>query len=300
MKQIITIFIVITVLAAGVFSTWLLWNYTANKLSEEAMQQALIAARAIDQKRLQNLQGNSADLNSKDYIRIKEQLIQIRQAHPKCRFLYLIGRRNDGTVFFYLDSQLPNSIDYAPPGLPYEEVSEEYLKVFDTGIQRTVGPIKDRWGILMTSLVPIYSHETNDLIAILGMDIDAKDWRREIISQALLPMSLSISIMLLIIVLVLINRNRRIVRFQFEEKKKYASELKLTLQHVKKLQGLLPICASCKKIRDDKGYWNQIELYIEDNSDVQFSHGLCEECSEKLYGQETWYKKIKKKPENKP
>jgi len=49
---------------------------------------------------------------------------------------------------------------------------------------------------------------------------------------------------------------------------------------VKQLSGLLPICASCKKIRDDGGYWNQLEQYISDHSDVGFSHGICPECME--------------------
>jgi len=60
-------------------------------------------------------------------------------------------------------------------------------------------------------------------------------------------------------------------------------ELEEALREVKTLQGLLPICASCKKIRDDKGYWVQIENYISDRSDVQFSHGICSECAKKLY-----------------
>lgn len=60
---------------------------------------------------------------------------------------------------------------------------------------------------------------------------------------------------------------------------------------IKQLSGLLPICASCKKIRDDKGYWNQIESYIRDHSEADFSHGMCPECIDKVYGDETWYKK---------
>ncbi len=60
---------------------------------------------------------------------------------------------------------------------------------------------------------------------------------------------------------------------------------------IKTLQGLLPICAKCKRIRDDKGYWSKIESYIENHLDVQFSHGLCEECMEALYGEEEWYKR---------
>ena len=53
---------------------------------------------------------------------------------------------------------------------------------------------------------------------------------------------------------------------------------------IEKLEGCIPICAKCKKIRDDEGYWNQIEEFIGDRSEVEFSHGLCPECAEKLYG----------------
>ena len=49
------------------------------------------------------------------------------------------------------------------------------------------------------------------------------------------------------------------------------------------ISGMLPICANCKKIRDDKGYWNQIEAYIGDHSEAEFSHGICPDCAKKLY-----------------
>lgn len=68
-----------------------------------------------------------------------------------------------------------------------------------------------------------------------------------------------------------------------EELNKKNQELEAALNEVKTLQGLLPICASCKKIRDDKGYWVQIEKYISDRSDARFSHGICLECAKKLY-----------------
>ncbi len=69
------------------------------------------------------------------------------------------------------------------------------------------------------------------------------------------------------------------------------------MNEVKTLQGFIPICASCKKIRDDKGYWNQIEGYIQKHSEATFSHGMCPECSDRLYGEEEWYLKVKKKRE---
>ncbi|MGV1099496.1 PAS domain-containing protein [Thiovibrio sp. JS02] len=68
-----------------------------------------------------------------------------------------------------------------------------------------------------------------------------------------------------------------------QERESLIVELREALDNVKTLSGFLPICASCKRIRDDKGYWNQIEAYIRDHSEAQFSHGICPECVKKLY-----------------
>jgi len=68
-----------------------------------------------------------------------------------------------------------------------------------------------------------------------------------------------------------------------EEKETLIVELKNALKKVKTLGGLLPICASCKKIRDDKGYWNQLEDYIHKHSEAEFSHSVCPDCAKKLY-----------------
>lgn len=61
------------------------------------------------------------------------------------------------------------------------------------------------------------------------------------------------------------------------------NKLEDALEKVNTLRGLLPICASCKKIRDDNGYWNQIEIYIQQHSEAEFSHGVCPECFKKYY-----------------
>ena len=60
-------------------------------------------------------------------------------------------------------------------------------------------------------------------------------------------------------------------------------ELREALSKIKTLSGLLPICASCKKIRDDKGYWSQIEAYVSRHTDAEFSHSICPDCAKRLY-----------------
>jgi hypothetical protein len=62
-------------------------------------------------------------------------------------------------------------------------------------------------------------------------------------------------------------------------------ELKQALDHIKTLQGILPICAFCKKIRDDGGYWNQVEAYFSRHSDTMFSHSICPECMKQHYSE---------------
>ena len=68
-----------------------------------------------------------------------------------------------------------------------------------------------------------------------------------------------------------------------QERERSISELQEALAKVKQLSGLLPMCASCKKIRDDKGYWNQLEAYISKHSEADFCHGICPECVKKFY-----------------
>jgi PAS domain S-box-containing protein len=68
-----------------------------------------------------------------------------------------------------------------------------------------------------------------------------------------------------------------------QEKETLIRELTAALKDVKTLQGLLPICASCRKVRNDRGYWENIESYISEHSRTQFTHGLCEECAARLY-----------------
>jgi hypothetical protein len=89
-----------------------------------------------------------------------------------------------------------------------------------------------------------------------------------------------------------VQKTNKKLACEIEERKKSEREKEKVIQklekadiQVKTLQSLIPICANCKKVRDDKGFWQEVEKYIEDNSHFQFSHSLCPECSRKLYPQ---------------
>ena len=79
-------------------------------------------------------------------------------------------------------------------------------------------------------------------------------------------------------------RTENTVRRQTEvERDRLIQDLQKSLANVKSLSGLLPICAGCKKIRDDKGYWSQVESYVQEHSEATFTHGLCPDCIKKYY-----------------
>ncbi|MEE9166144.1 MAG: PAS domain S-box protein [Candidatus Neomarinimicrobiota bacterium] len=80
-----------------------------------------------------------------------------------------------------------------------------------------------------------------------------------------------------------ISRDITDVKKAEQERERLISDLKLALESVKTLTGLIPICARCKKIRDDEGFWQQVESYIGEHSDAEFSHGMCPECLKETY-----------------
>lgn len=75
----------------------------------------------------------------------------------------------------------------------------------------------------------------------------------------------------------------RYIKIHEKEQEQLIRQLQKALSEVKTLRGYLPICSSCKKIRDDRGYWNQIESYIRERSDAEFSHGICPDCADRYY-----------------
>ncbi|MCP4721174.1 MAG: hypothetical protein GY860_17105 [Desulfobacteraceae bacterium] len=91
-----------------------------------------------------------------------------------------------------------------------------------------------------------------------------------------------------------VTKSNKLLQKANSELEKKNRELEKAFDDINELSGLVPICSNCKKIRDDKGYWNQIESYIERHSQASFSHGICPDCSDKFYGDQKWYIKMKK------
>ncbi len=209
--------LLLLIIATGLMIIWWVAHKVDKDMRSDLLKQARISAKAINIERVSALTGSDRDIDSIHYHRLKIQLAQIRNAIRECRFLYLMGRHADGEVFFFVDSLPTDSKDYAPPGTIYEEISDSYLKTFDTKQENVVGPITDRWGTLITALIPIKNSHAGNLVAVLGMDIEAKDWNKEIFGRCLFP--IFATLLLTVLILLLASREHSVkARKESEEK----------------------------------------------------------------------------------
>jgi two-component system, cell cycle sensor histidine kinase and response regulator CckA len=108
---------------------------------------------------------------------------------------------------------------------------------------------------------------------------------RLLLSSFVIVIVLALSLLIMSVMNVVKEKGRLIERKRAEdEREKLIGELQDAIAKARTLRGLLPICSSCKKIRDDKGYWNQLEAYILEHSEAEFTHGICPDCMKNLYG----------------
>jgi len=187
---------VATVLIAGVLFAWWVAERADREMRADILRQTRMVAQAVNTGQVQALSGTEADLDSPDYRRLKEQLTATCSANPQCRFLYLMGRRADGAVFFFLDSEPAGSEDYSPPGQVYNEVPAGYRRVFDAKAEAVEGPVTDRWGVWVSALVPLTDSHTGAVLAVLGMDIDARAWKSDVAARAALPVGLMLVLLI--------------------------------------------------------------------------------------------------------
>jgi PAS domain S-box-containing protein len=180
------------VLLAGITTSFLRVRSENSRMRADLLIQARLVADTVRPNELGKLSGSAADLDSPDYLHLKEHLSILHHANPKCRFLYFMGIRADGTVFFYVDSEPPDSRDYSPPGQVYTEAPEAYRKVFSSGREAVAGPVSDRWGTWVSALVPVLDPATQKPFAVLGMDIDAGTWNRDIAIQCIPPIAMTL------------------------------------------------------------------------------------------------------------
>ncbi len=230
---------VVAVIAAGAMMT--LWTARGadRRMRGDLLARARLAAHGIDLGAVRALTGTAADLDRPAYLNLKAHLARLRQAAPDCRFIYLMGQRTDGVIFFFVDAEPVDGADESPAGQAYEEASEEFRAVFATGNEGTEGPFADRWGRWVSASIPLQDPATGGLLAVFGMDVDARDWRSAIATRCLVPAGSVVIALLaayLSVVLLSSNRHIRASRAEVEER---TESLRAALDRIRAIESVV-------------------------------------------------------------
>ena len=134
-------------------------------LREELLRTTRVLAETIDIRDVRRLTGSELDLGSPQYESFKNYFRSVLQMYPRSRFLTLVGRRYDGKIFFYVDSEPPGSEDESPPGEVYDAVDPGFLPAFEEGRAVVVGPVVDQWGAWISAWVPLVERGSDRVIA---------------------------------------------------------------------------------------------------------------------------------------
>ena len=175
------------VLTLGLLFSW--WSVSAadRMKREDLLRQARLVTQAVQPEWVRSLSGDRSDLETASYGRLKEHLRLTKLVDGRWEWLYLMGRHDDGTVFFHLDSEPDTDWDASLPGQVYEEVTDKLREVFDTGRALVEGPEADRWGIWVSALVPLIDPADGMVLAVVGIDVEAGDWRRSAKHAGIFP-----------------------------------------------------------------------------------------------------------------
>lgn len=198
--------LVFVVLFAGACATWWIVLRADREMRASLLLETRLMAQGVNIERIEALSGTEADLTNPVYLQLKEQLAATRASAPLCRFVYLLGRKPDGALFFFVDSEPADSKDCSPAGQVYEEATEGFSRVFTGGVEVVEGPVPDRWGTWISALVPISGPQTSSdntagkILATFGMDIDARDWIRMLVLSGLPTFLLTIALAAILLV----------------------------------------------------------------------------------------------------
>lgn len=204
--------LLICILCVGGVAAWREARAADRLMRDLMLTEARMIAATLDPGRVAGLSGSERDLASPDYTYLRAQLTRVKAQNAQYRYLYLMGRGPAHKPFFFMGTAPDDSPDYSPPGQVYFEDAPTLERVFDTSVGAVSEPTTDRWGTWISALVPVSSPETGDLMAVFGMDFDARGWRQFVVGRAVAPIGLTLLAALLVATLAVLQRSRQAER----------------------------------------------------------------------------------------
>jgi len=224
----------------GVAVTIVSVSVKEDQMRQDLITDARIVSAGVFLEDLNQLNGSIADLNSSAYNRIKQYLSDVVKKRPQSRFVYLLSKNPEGDIIFLADSEPESSFMSSYPGQPYPEASDLIRNLFVSPEEAFEGPLPDRWGRWVTGLVPIFGTENKEVSAVLGIDVDASSWEKEIFFAILIPVIITILISLIVIILLFLwmrkERESEMLLRAEEEARVHAKELATQNEELKRVK----------------------------------------------------------------
>jgi PAS domain S-box-containing protein len=183
---------------------WLVTEFVGHRVEGQSrdnlLSRALTAAAAISPERVAALTGTPADEGRPDYEVLRTKIQRIKAVNPDCRFVYLMGLKGGHEVFL-VDAEPKGSKDYSTPGDVYTDATQQEINDFSKGRSKVYEPYTDSWGTWVTGAAFIRDPDTGNVLAMLGMDIDARVWLHSVALSRFLCMAIIYFVCLLGLIL---------------------------------------------------------------------------------------------------
>jgi len=237
---------VILLVAAAMLTAGVVWSWKSSEAQyrDELLQAIRIARAGNNPRRLQHLTATKADYTNPDYLWLKRELTEAKEAVPKCHWLYIARMGKKGEIVTLCDSENDSPDDPLPPGYIYEDTSGVFTDIIHNGVERVWGPYSDAFGTWVTAAVPIWDDETGEIVAVLGMDVDFRDARVEILRRAIAPLAFTILITLMVAGAYFIFDLRR-------QRNRETAEVEAARIRMKRFQALAAVAAHESLARGD-------------------------------------------------
>lgn len=167
-KLLFIAFITMLIIIGALF-TIITWESSITATEDRMIELAQSAEACLSKEYIVKLTGSESDLDLDEYNELKSSLMKFMEASDNIRFAYIYTLK-DGALYFLIDSEPADSVDYSPPGQLYYEASPECYIPFETGKTLITKPLPDRWGIWASVLVPVTDPATGKIIAVFGID----------------------------------------------------------------------------------------------------------------------------------
>lgn len=272
----VVIGLVVGVLLASGVLTFILGRNAAEEIHTQLSERSQSIAAGLGSAQVSKLTGRASDASTQTYKDLKVQLAAIKAANPDARSVYLMGQHSN-RLFFYVDSEQPTSSQYSSAGEWYDDGTGADHAMFTNGLPLVEGPTKDSYGTFISGLAPIFAPGTRNVVAVIGIDVDASTYWRDIAVAGALPLLTGLTIVLLITVFESIRqRNLQLLALRSELVSVASHELRNPITGIRWASDSLR-----KMVQDEKAsrmanaiYNNAVSLQATTDDILELTHAM--------------------------